>query len=249
MPTRRWRLFLAVGAVLVLAGGGVAVGATQFSPRNESRAVIEDAATQLGVEPEELSDALRQALENRLDEAVDDGRLTEEQAERLRERLQSEDFPLFRAPGVVPPRGFGGPRVEVPRFGRHGPRLFAALDAAGDYLELPDDELRERLRDGETLADIARDAGKSVAGLVDALVAAKTERLDEAVDEGRLTQAQRDRIVARLREHTTDLVNGRLPTPHPGRFFRGPRPFGMEPFQRPREDASFGDRPVLPPVA
>ena len=40
-----------------------------FSPSEESKAVIDDAASQLGVEPSELSDALKQALKNRVDEA------------------------------------------------------------------------------------------------------------------------------------------------------------------------------------
>jgi hypothetical protein len=240
MAIGRRKLAVALVAVAVVAGAGGAIAATQLSPATESEAVIEDAAKQLGVEPEELSDALKQALENRLDEAVEDGRLTEKQAERLKERLQTDDFPLFRGPGFGP---------ALPRFHRHGPRLFAALDAAADYLDVPEGELRERLREGETLAEIARDERKSVDGLVDALVAGKTKRLDDAVEEDRLTKAQRDRIVANLREHVTDLVNGRLPTVGPGRRFRGPHPFGKEPFLPPREDASFGDRPVLPPVA
>jgi transposase-like protein len=240
MATGRWRLVLAVGAVLVVAGGGVAVGATQFSPESESKAVIEDAAKKLGVAPEELSDALRQALENRLDEAVAEGRLTDEQADRLKERLEADDFPLFRGPGLGPPRL---------HFHRHGPRLFAALDAAADYLDLTEEALRASLRDGKTLAEIARAKGKSVDGLVDALVAEKAKRLDEALADGRITKAQRDRIAANVREHVTDLVNGRLPTSVPGRRFRGPHPFGREPLVPPREDAGFGDRPVLPPVA
>jgi hypothetical protein len=235
----RRKLLVALGVLVVLAGGGVAVGATQFSPESESKAIIEDAAKQLGVEPDELRDALQQALENRLDEAVEDGRLTEEQAARLKERLEADVVPLFRGPRPLAP----------PRFHRHGPRLFAALDTAADYLDLSENELRERLRDGETLAEIARDEGKSVDGLVDALVAEKTRRLDEAVEDGRLTKAQRDRIIANLREHVTAMVNGRLPSTRPGRFFRGPHPFGREPFLPPREDARFGDRPVLPPVA
>jgi transposase-like protein len=230
---------LAVGAVLVVAGGGVAVGATQFSPRSESEAVIEDAAKQLGVEPEELSDALQQALENRLDEAVEDGRLTEEQAERLKDRLEAGVVPLFR-----------GPRAFVPpRLHRHGPRLFAVLDTAATYLGLTEEALRERLRNGKTLAEIAKEKGKSVEGLVDALVAEKTRRLDAAVEDGRLTEAERDNLVKGVQERVTALVNGRLPSARPGRFFRGPHPFGKEPFPPPREDAGFGGRPVLPPVA
>jgi hypothetical protein len=235
----RRKLALAVGAALIVAGGGAAIAATQLSPAAESEAVIEDAAKQLGVEPEELSDALKQALENRLDKAVQDGRLTEEQAERMKERLEADDFPLFRGPGLA-----------APRFHRHGPRLFAVLEAAATYLDTTEEALRASLRDGKTLAEVAKEKGKSVDGLIDALVAEKTKRLDEAVAAGRLTKAQRDAIVENMRERVTGMVNGRLPSIAPGRRFRGPHPFGRPPLLPPRrEDARFGGRPLLPPAA
>jgi hypothetical protein len=234
----RWKLALAVVGALAVAGAGAAIAANQLSPRAEKDAVIEDAAKQLGVEPQELSDALRQALENRLDEAVQNGRLTEEQAARMKERLQADDFPLFRGPGLA-----------LPRLHRHGPRLFAVLDAAASYLATTEEALRASLRDGKTLAEIAKEKGKSVDGLVDALVAEKTKRLDEALAGGRITKAQRDRIVANVREHVTKMVNGRLQTGAPGRRFRGPHPFGPPPLLPPRENASFGGRPLLPPAA
>ena len=42
-------------------------------------------------------------------------------------------------------------------------------------------ELREELRD-TTLAEIAKEQGKTAAGLVDQLVATQTKRIDEALD-------------------------------------------------------------------
>jgi hypothetical protein len=58
-------------AAAAIAGGGAAVGATQLrSPSEESQAVVNDAAAQLGVQPQALSNALKKALENRVDAAV-----------------------------------------------------------------------------------------------------------------------------------------------------------------------------------
>ena len=75
--------------------------------KTESQAVIDDAAKELGVEPSALSDALKHALENRIDEAVDAGRLTEEQGKELKERIDSADVPLVFG-GVGPgDRWFG----------------------------------------------------------------------------------------------------------------------------------------------
>jgi hypothetical protein len=71
-------------------------------------------------------------------------------------------------------------------------------------------ELRRALEGGKTLAQVARDQNKSVDGLVDALVAPAEQKLAQAVENGRLTEAEKREMLSRLREHVTDVVNGRL---------------------------------------
>jgi hypothetical protein len=182
------------GVALAAVGAGAAVGATQKSPSEESAAIVEDAAKQLGVTPEKLSDALTQAFENRIDQAVEDGQLTEEMAERLKEGLAAGELPLVGAPVLKGP-GHRGHRLM--RFG---------LESAATYLGVTEAELREALRDGKSLAEIAADEGKSVEGLVDALVKEQTARLDEAVEDGRLTKAQRNELVEGMRERVERMV-------------------------------------------
>jgi ribosomal protein S20 len=228
--TRRRKLVIAAGVgslVLLVAGLGAAgaiAASRMLSPSDESKAVIDDAAAQLGIEPSELSDALEQALENRIDEAVEQGRLTEEQAERMKERLESSDYPLLF--GMWPGRGHGF------GWGRHF-GSFGILEEAAAYLGMTEEELREELRDS-TLAEIAKDQGKTAAGLVDELVAVQTKRIDDAVDEGKLTDEQADRLKSGLEERTQALVDGdfRRPFDGRGRFWpgsgspRAPPPFG-----------------------
>ncbi len=220
----RTKLAASAGAALAVVGGGGAVAATALSPSEESKSVVEDAAKQLGVTPAKLSDALKQALENRIDADMKAGRLTEEQGKAMKQRLETDDFPLFAGPGFGH-RGFG--------FAHHGFRDGAA---AASFLGVGEDALRERLRDGDTLAEVAKEKGKSVDGLVTAIVAATTKRIDEAVAAGRITKAQRDDIVAGLKERTTAIVNGEFPAlrgrggPGPDFGFRGPdRSFGPPP--------------------
>ncbi len=117
--TRRRKLAFAGGAAgitLLIAGLGAAgaiAASRMLSPSEGSKAVIEDAASQLGVEPAELSAALKQALKNRIDEAVEAGRLSEEQANELKERIDSNEYPLLF--------GHGGPgRLGWHGFGHHG---------------------------------------------------------------------------------------------------------------------------------
>jgi polyhydroxyalkanoate synthesis regulator phasin len=184
-------------AGLAVAGGGVAYAATQLgSPQQENQAVLNDAARQLGVEPSALSAALKKALENRVDEAVAAGRLTKAQGEELKQRIESGDVPLFGGPG----RGFG-----------HHAGPFGGLDAAASYLGLTDAQLRTQLESGKALADVAKAQGKTVDGLVQALVDAAKKRIDAAVTAGRLTQSQADSILADLKSRVTGFVNGSAP--------------------------------------
>lgn len=188
-------LIIGLGAAGAIAANGV------LSPSQESQAVIDDAASQLGVEPAELSSALKQGMKNRIDAAVAAGQLTEAQATELKERVDSAEFPLVG-------RGVHG----GPGFRGHGPGHAGrgdVLAAAASYLGLTEVELREQLAE-RTLAEVAKDEGKSVSGLVDAMVAAAEKSIDQAVADGKLTKEQADQIKAGLEEHMTERVNGEL---------------------------------------
>ena len=188
-------LALGVAGALAIAGGGAAIAATQGdSPKEESEAVVNDAATQLGVEPSALSNALKTALKNRVDAAVAAGRLTKDQGDELKARIDAGDVPLF---GGFHHGGFGH---------------FEQLDAAADYLGITEAQLREDLAAGKTLAQVAKDRGKSVEGLTQAMTDSVKERLDAAVAAGRLTQAQADAVLADVKERITDRVNGKSPS-------------------------------------
>jgi hypothetical protein len=85
------------------------------------------------------------------------------------------------------------------------------LGAAATHLGVTMEELRTSLRSGKTLAEVAKAEGKSVDGLIDAMIAAETKQLDEAVANGKLTKTQRDELASRLKERITDLVNNGRP--------------------------------------
>ena len=118
---KRTKLAAGAGAALAVVGAGGAVAADRMTPKEESKAVVADAAKQLGVDPAKLTDALQKALANRIDEAVKAGWLTEAQAKVMKQRIENDDFPLFGGPGFGP-RGFThhgfrdlGAAADVPR--------------------------------------------------------------------------------------------------------------------------------------
>jgi hypothetical protein len=227
----RPRIVAGAVAGLAVAGGGAAVAATQFgSPKQDSQAVLNEAAKQLGVKPSALSAALKKALENRVDAAVAAGRLTKEQGAQLKQRIEAGDLPLLGLP-LLGARGF--PHLGPREFG-----FFGRLDSAASYLGLTETQLESRLNDGKTLAEIAKAQGKSADGLVDALYTAEKKKLDDAVSDGRLTKAQEQSILADLKPRLRDFVQNAQLRLHrdDDRGFRGapPKaPFDARPFSGP----------------
>jgi hypothetical protein len=91
------------------------------------------------------------------------------------------------------------------------------LAAAATYLGVTQADLRTSLESGKTLAQIAGATnGKTVAGLIDALVAAEKTELAAAVTSGEITQAQSDQMTSTLTAHVTAEVNGTRPDRGPG---------------------------------
>ena len=209
---KRTKLVAGASAALAIAGAGGAVAADRLTPKAESQAVLNDAAKQLGVTPDKLNAALKQALKNRLDAAVEDGRLTQEQADTMKQRIDEGVVPFFAGPGFG--RGPGEHGLLHHRGGGH-------LSAAASYLGITVEQLRTALVGGDSLADVAKDKGKSVDGLVSALVADEKKELADAVAAGRLTDAQRDQIESDLQARVQDFVNGVRPAFGMGRRGHG----------------------------
>jgi hypothetical protein len=212
---RKVKIFVGVAALLSALGAGAAVAASHdSSPSSESKAVIDYAAKQLGIPSSKLSDALKQALSDRVDAAVAAGRVTKAEGDALKARIQSSGFPFF-----------GGPRRGFRHFG-----FIGRLESAAGYIGITETQLRTELESGKSLAQIATAHGKSVDGLIDALVAAAKNKLDDAVSAGRLTKDQETEMLGVLKDRITSAVNNTdgLGEPHfrrPGvgfRHFDGP---------------------------
>jgi hypothetical protein len=208
---------IVVGAVALLSAGGAgaAVAASQDSSRaSESKAVIDDAAQQLGIPSSKLSDALKKALSDRVDAAVAAGRITKAEGDAIKQRIASDAFPLLG--GLH--RGFG----------HHA--FFGRLETAAAYIGITEAQLRTELESGKSLAQVATAHDKSVDGLINALYAGAKKKLDDAVSAGRLTKAQETEMLGVLKDRITQMINrtGGLGEPH----FRGPD-FGFRHFDGP----------------
>ncbi|MDQ3178412.1 MAG: hypothetical protein M3Q72_12860, partial [Actinomycetota bacterium] len=97
--------------------------------------------------------------------------------------------------------GRGGGRKGHGRMhGRGGNHLFLVREAIAELLGIEREELRTRIRDGETIAEIAEAEGLDPQDVIDTLVEEAQANLDERFE-------RRSEI---LEERVTDLVNGEL---------------------------------------
>ena len=85
------------------------------------------------------------------------------------------------------PNGPGGPR------GGH-------LETVAEALGMTVDELHEALADGQTVAELAEAQGVALEDIAAALVAVHAERIQQAVDDGRLTQEEADEKLAEMED-------------------------------------------------
>ena len=86
------------------------------------------------------------------------------------------------------------------------------LDTAATYLGMSVSDLQAALKSGKTLADEAAAKGKTVDGLVQALLAPLKTELEKRVTAGDITSAQETTILNNQTTHLTDLVNGKAGT-------------------------------------
>ncbi|MBN1528277.1 MAG: hypothetical protein JW895_04415, partial [Thermoleophilaceae bacterium] len=136
--------------------------------------------------------------------------LTKEQAEAIKRHREDSGRVL----------GFpGGP----PHFGRHMRAAGGPLGDVAKALGITERKLFSQLRDGKTLAQVAKAQGKSLDDVRAAVKAAERKRIEAAVKDGKLTRSQADEILEHLDERLDHLGEG---GPFGGHRFGGPPPGG-----------------------
>jgi hypothetical protein len=210
------RYVLVSAAVLAAgAGGGAAIAASGGDDQKAEQSILDDAAKRLNVTPDALRSALGAAEDSQLDQAVKDGKLTQAQADAIKARRAKDGHvlggPGLRGPGG--PRGAGGPGFGPGLMFKMGPG--GALDAAATALGLSRADLTTKLHDGKSIADVAKDQGKSLDDVKKAITDGVTKELDQAVTDKKLTSDQRDKVLKELSDHLDDLVNRTPPAGGP----------------------------------
>ncbi len=142
-----------------------------------------------------------QNLQDILKPLVDDGTITQAQADKVIAALQAAG-----------PMGDGGMRGDGGMHGDGGPGgrgmgPGANLDTVASVLGISVDDVRTAVKDGSTIADLAKKNGKTAQDVIDALVAEVKAHFAPEVASGEHTQADADARIAEATKQITDFVN------------------------------------------
>ena len=179
---------VALAAVVsgILVGTALAQGG-EGGGRGEE--LLSRVAQRLGVSVEELKKAISASELEMLDEAVAEGRISLCRAERVRQHIQEGRLFLFARPH------------------RPHPGRALVLYAAAETLDMRPRELRAELMEGQSIAQVAEARDISRAELKAGILSEAEERLDGAVDNGRLTRERADEALQRLRENIDRIID------------------------------------------
>ena len=180
--TTRKRLTVAGASVAI----GLLLGATILAP-NLAGAQETSTTTTSASDATDDRFANRQArIRSALDDLVTAGTITAAQADAVASDLAGE----WPGPGL-----------------RHRHRLHVGLDVISTTIGITEAELREELRGGQTIAEVAAANGVSAQTVIDAMVEAINVRVDEALAAGNIDEELAAEIRANALERATAIVN------------------------------------------
>jgi hypothetical protein len=187
----------------------IAADETGLTPREIAAQVMQgstlaEVITANGGDVQAVIDAAIAALTDRISQAVAAGSLTQQQADEMLANLSAViDQALNGAYRLGEGRGISRDQVQ-----ENGARIL--VQAAADATGLTPQAVLAELRQGSTLTEVVTANGGSVQAVLDTALQSATDRINQAVASGRMTQAQADELIANLTQRLTSMMNGDL---------------------------------------
>ena len=153
-----------------------------------------------------ITERLDQA-DARLDEAEADGKITAERAATVRAKLAETRSGAGETAAELVNEGFDRRGGDRELFGELKERVDAVGDQLAALLGIDEDQIEIELKAGKTLAAIATANDVEPQAVIDLLTGEAESMIDEALDEGEITQAEADELRAELLPMIGTFVN------------------------------------------
>jgi hypothetical protein len=170
-------------------------------------------ADRLGISEDELTTAVKDFEIDMVNQALADGRITDQQAAAMIDRIENGEL---RFPS-------DGPKPKL----RCHAREFV-LEAAAEVLDMEVGQLEGKLNSGMSLAEVAEEQGMTVEEFTAALTDEVEANLQAKVDAGEITQEQMNRLFEKFTSNVEKIINFHPEPGFPGQCqgHQGPPPEG-----------------------
>ncbi|HMF83257.1 MAG TPA: hypothetical protein VKI01_08280 [Acidimicrobiia bacterium] len=174
----------------------IGVSPDELRSQIRSGKTIAQVATDHGVDPNTVVNAIVAALTQQIDQKAAAGTIDTNRAAQAKEKLPNAASRFVNE--TKPRRGY---RV-----------VKEAVQAAAKEIGVTTNDLKDAHKNGKSIAQVAQDHGKSVDDVVNAVVKAATADVDQAVKDGKLDSQKADQIKKNLPDRAKELVD-REPQP------------------------------------
>lgn len=206
----RTRIISAAAAVIIAGTGALGVvaaagaqeeGQPPAAERQARReAFLSRIAEKLGVTLEGLRQAVRDAAIDAVNEAEAEGRITSEQADKARQRIEE--------------KGIGGLlRQRQERIERLHRLRAGIIESSAAAIGIDADALKAELKAGASIAEVAAEEGVALDDVKARIIADAQAKADDAVAAGRIDEARADELLAKLTERLDELLNRKRQQP------------------------------------
>ena len=206
-PARRHPALRAhrVKAALKIAATTIGIEPQALAQEIKDGKSVADVAKAHNVDPQKVIDAIDAAANKQIDDAVTAGKLDADKAATLKSKLPDRITKLVN--GTL--KGKAEHRVERAKLRRHARR--GAVEVAASTIGIEPQALRDAVKGGQTVADVAKAHNVDPQKVIDALDAAAAKKIDDAVSSGKLQADRAAKLKDRLDQRIETLVND---TPH-----------------------------------
>jgi polyhydroxyalkanoate synthesis regulator phasin len=170
---------------------------TLKSEREAGKTMVEIAAER-GISEQQLKDFHKAQMAQHVEQMIKEGRITAEQAEKMKERMANHEPFDGKGPG----KGMMGGKGKMgghPFMGGHEELL--------TLLKLDKEAFKSEVDSGKSLLAIAEKQGVSKEQLVNFFKDHMTKRMNEAVAAGKMTAEQAQERQANMLKHIEDMLD------------------------------------------
>ena len=197
MKGKRWVVLPVAGLAAIIIGIVAVEAAPSPSPsasgsKNYAQVFVDKLAAILHLNSTQTKDALKQAELQTVDQMLKDGKITQQQADAMKARINAGQ-------GIGPLGGFGlRPGAFKADRALMQELATAEANAVAGALHMSPADLKSALRSGKSLSDLETQQKVSDSTVKAAVKSAAKGVLDKAVKAGTITQAQEDAILSRV---------------------------------------------------